>query len=103
MLTFFLFFARFLPALPISLFLLFSGGYNLKVGDSQIELMKFDCGGFIMFLFFFLWLFLVLGFSWSFILKIGLAAVLGCAKAIAQIQPSVALLFLFLNSFLFTF
>lgn len=40
-----------------------SGGYNLKVGASMIELMKFDMGG--------------------------CAAVLGCAKAIAQLRPSV--------------
>lgn len=38
-----------------------SGGYNLKVGDAMIELMKFDMGG--------------------------CAAVLGCAKAIAQLRP----------------
>jgi leucyl aminopeptidase len=39
-----------------------SGGYNLKVGpSSQIELMKFDMGG--------------------------CAAVLGAAKAIAELQP----------------
>ncbi len=42
----------------------FSGGYNLKTGaGSMIELMKFDMGG--------------------------CAAVLGCAKAIAQIKPKV--------------
>lgn len=41
-----------------------SGGYNLKVGaGSMIELMKFDMGG--------------------------CAAVLGCAKAIAQLRPKV--------------
>lgn len=41
-----------------------SGGYNLKVGPgSMIELMKFDMGG--------------------------CAAVLGCAKAIAQLRPKV--------------
>ena len=38
-----------------------SGGYNLKVGASQIEMMKFDMGG--------------------------SAAVLGTAKAIAKLQP----------------
>lgn len=43
-----------------------SGGYNLKVGaGSMIELMKFDMGG--------------------------CAAVLGCAKAIAQLRPKVKL------------
>lgn len=42
-----------------------SGGYNLKVGaGSMIELMKFDMGG--------------------------CAAVLGCAKAIAQLRPKVS-------------
>ncbi len=39
-----------------------SGGYNLKVGASQIELMKFDMGG--------------------------SAAVLGAARAISEIKPS---------------
>ena len=43
-----------------------SGGYNLKVGDAMIELMKFDMGG--------------------------CAAVLGCAKAIAQLRPVVSIL-----------
>ena len=38
-----------------------SGGYNLKVGSSQIEMMKFDMGG--------------------------CAAVLGAARAIAQLRP----------------
>jgi leucyl aminopeptidase len=43
-----------------------SGGYNLKVGaGSMIELMKFDMGG--------------------------CAAVLGCAKAIAQLRPKVSI------------
>ena len=43
-----------------------SGGYNLKVGaGSMIELMKFDMGG--------------------------CAAVLGCAKAIAQLRPKVSM------------
>jgi leucyl aminopeptidase len=41
-------------------------GYNLKVGASMIELMKFDMGG--------------------------CGAVLGTAKAIAQIKPSVRVL-----------
>ncbi len=41
-----------------------SGGYNLKVGNSQIELMKFDMGG--------------------------CAAVLGAAKAIGQLRPEVS-------------
>lgn len=39
-----------------------SGGYNLKVGNSQIEMMKTDMGG--------------------------LAAVMGCAKAIGQLRPN---------------
>lgn len=43
-----------------------SGGYNLKVGASQIELMKFDMGG--------------------------CASVLGCAKVIAQLKPKVCIL-----------
>lgn len=44
-----------------------SGGYNLKVGaSSSIELMKFDMGG--------------------------CAAVLGCAKAIAELQPKVIII-----------
>ena len=41
-----------------------SGGYNLKVGASKIELMKFDMGG--------------------------CAAVLGTALSIAQLQPEVS-------------
>jgi leucyl aminopeptidase len=40
-----------------------SGGYNLKVGASSIELMKFDMGG--------------------------CAAVLGTARAIGQLRPKV--------------
>lgn len=40
-----------------------SGGYNLKVGSSQIELMKFDMGG--------------------------CAAVLALARAVAALKPQV--------------
>lgn len=40
-----------------------SGGYNLKVGGSMIEIMKIDMAG--------------------------CGAVLGCAKAIAQLKPKV--------------